>query len=358
MMPAIIRRLCLLAILSLALTGCVMPPNTAPAGGPAEEAGATAAPDAEAELIPVRIGSIAGASQSYIPILLRDHGIGEKYGFDVEITELTSTGQQWTGLRAGDFDLATGSFLDLLRQRQGGLDATAIRGFSRFNNPIVTLPDQPYETLGDLAGTRVGTPNTALLDWMIIRAAGVRAYGVDIETDAEAVNASPPLIAELLNNGEIDAAFQFETFAIDPVAEGTLKLITDIPTLMQEAGFDPDSFYLTYNLSGSWRQQHPDAVPALIAAIDEAVEVLLTDDSVWPELAAGSGVEGEDRLPRFIESMRESFVTTFTADKIESSQHLLDALIEIVGEEAVGATTVDPAAFDFASNEAAQGLRE
>jgi ABC-type nitrate/sulfonate/bicarbonate transport system substrate-binding protein len=353
-----IRLLSLLAILSLTLAACVMPPAVTPAAEPAAEAGATAAPAGETALIPVRIGSIAGASQAYIPILLRDHGIGEKYGFAVEITELTSTGQQWTGLRAGDFDLATGSFLDLLRQRQGGLGATAIRGFSRFNNPIVALPDKPYESLADLAGTRIGTPNTALLDWMIIRAAGSKAYGVDIETEAEAVNASPPLISELLANGEIDAAFQFKTFAIDPVAEGTLKQITDIPALMTEAGFDPDSFYLTYNLADSWRQQHPEAVPALIAAIDEAVDVLLTDDSVWPELAASSGVEGEDRLPRFVEAMRDSFVTTFSRDKIEASQQLLDAMIEIVGEEAVGATTVDPAAFDFDSYEAAQELRE
>jgi ABC-type nitrate/sulfonate/bicarbonate transport system substrate-binding protein len=343
-------------LIGLLLAGCVVEP--VPAAPGEEPAGDTAATEEEATaLIPVRIGSIAGASQSYIPILLQEHGIGEKYGFAVEITPLTGTGQQWTGMRAGEFDLSSGSVLDLLRQRQGGLEVRAIRGFSRFNNPIVTLADAPYESFEDLAGLRIGTPNTALLDWMIIRAVGVEAHGIDLEVDAEAINASPPLISELLAQGELDAAFHFKTFTIDPVAEGTLKQIIDIPQLMSEGGFDPDAFYLTYNLAESWRQQYPDAVPLLIAAMDEAVEVLMTDDSVWPDLAAVSGVEGEERVARFRDAMRESFATTFNQEKLEATQALLDSLVEVVGEEVVGATVVDPAAFDFESYDAAQELR-
>lgn len=364
-------RILTILIVGLLLVACsgetATEPTEAPPA-PAEESEAEAPASEEegempeesaeesAELIPVRIGSIAGASQSYIPILMQEQGIDEKYGLDVEMVTLTSTGQQWTGLRSGDFDVASGSFLDLLRQREGGLEARAIRGFSKFGNPIVTTPDQPYESLPDLAGVSVGTPSTSLLDWMIIRAVGVEAYDFDIETDAVPVNAAPPLMTELLANGELDAAFQFTTFTIEPLADGDLKEITNVPELMEEGGFDPDSFYLTYNLANSWAEEHPDAVPRLIAAMDEAVEILMTDDSVWPDLAAESGVEDEEYLDVFVAEMRDSLDTTFNRDKLEASQQLLDSMIEVVGEEAVGASEVDPDAFDFESYEAAQEL--
>jgi ABC-type nitrate/sulfonate/bicarbonate transport system substrate-binding protein len=351
--------LLLASLLLLLLVACAGPQQPAvateaPAAAPTE---APASP-AAAELIPVRFGSIAGASQGYIPDLLQKKGIGEKYGFAVEITPLTGTGQQWTGLRAGDFDVASGSFLDLLRQRQGGLEAQAIRGFIKFSNPIVTLPDAPYEKLADLSGARIGTPSTSLLDWMIIRTAGLKGQDFDIETDAEPVNASPPLITELLSKDEIDAAFQFSDFTIAPLANGTLKKITSVPELMDQAGFDSESFYLTYNLAESWRKQHPDAVPRLIAAMDEAVEMMMTDDSIWPDLAAESGMEDPEMLPLFIEAQRNAFNTTFSRDKLAASQALIDGMIEVVGQEPVGVTKVDAAAFDFDSSEAAQAARK
>lgn len=357
-------RLFMILLAGLLFAACSGGPTNQPAADPAAEseaeapaAGQEAEPaDDSAELIPVRIGSIAGASQAYIPIVMEEHGLDEKYGLDVEIVTLTSTGQQWTGLRSGDFDVASGSFLDLLRQREGGLEVRAIRGFSKFGNPIVTTPDKPYEELPDLAGATVGTPSTSLLDWMIIRAVGVEAYGFDIETDAVPVNAAPPLMTELLASGELDAGFQFVTFTIQPVAEGTLKEITTIPELMEQGGFDPDSFYLTYNLANSWAEAHPDAVPRLIAAMDEAVEILMTDDSVWPALAAESGVEDPDELENFVREIRDSLDTTFSRDKVEASQRLLDSMIAVVGEEAVGASVVDPDAFNFDAYEAAQEL--
>lgn len=313
---------------------------------------------ADAELIPVRFGAVAGASQAYIPLLLEQKGIDAKYGLDVEIVPLSQVGQLWTGLQTGEFDVSASNFLDLLRQRQAGLGVTSIRGFIKFGNPIVTTPDKPYEELPDLAGAKFGTVSTAVLDWMVIRAAGVKAYGFDVETDAVPTTASPPLIGELLNNGELDAAWQFSDFTLAPLQEGTLKEITNVAELMSEAGFDPDAFYLTYQLADTWREAHPDAVAALIAAMDEAVELMMTDDSVWPDLAAYSGMENEELLPAFIEMQRDAFDTQFTEEKLAPTQELLDQLIEVVGQEPIAVTTVDPEAFDFASNEAAKALRQ
>lgn len=310
----------------------------------------------DAELIPVRIGAIEGASQAYIPRIIDEYGLDTKYGLDFILTPLTATGQQWTGLRGGEFDITTGSFLDLLRQREAGLEARAVRGFLRFSNPIVTTVDAPYDSLESLAGVVVGTPNTTLLDWLIIRAAGVELSGFDIEVEAQVVNSSPPLIAELLRTGELDAALQFTSNTYGPVAAGEQRIIITVPELLEAAGFDPDAFYLTYNLADRFVEEHPEAVPGVIAAINEAIEILQTDDEVWPELAALSGITDEEILATYIISEREAFNTTFSEDKLESTQALIDSLVALVGEEVVGVTEVDAEAFDFAAYEAAVEL--
>jgi ABC-type nitrate/sulfonate/bicarbonate transport system substrate-binding protein len=270
---------------------------------------------------------------------------------------LSQVGQQWVGLRTGDFDISAGGFLDLLRQRQQDLEVKAIRGFIKFGNPIVATADKPYETLADLEGARFGTVSTAVLDWMVIRTAGVLAYDFDVETDAIPTTSSPPLITELMMNGELDAAWQFSDFTLAPLHEGTLKEITNVAALMEEADLDPNAFYLTYHLTDQWAAEHPEAVVNLIAAMDEAVELMMTDDSIWPELAAYSGVEDPELLPAFIEMQREAFDTEFSADKLEATQTLLDELIAVVGPEPIGVDTVDPEAFDFESAQAAKELR-
>jgi ABC-type nitrate/sulfonate/bicarbonate transport system substrate-binding protein len=344
-------------VLLLLIAGCVAPVAvTDSTPQPAEQAGDAAAP--AGELIPIAFGAIEGASQAYIPLLLQRQGIAVKYGIEVSIVPLSQVGQQWVGLRTGDFDISAGGFLDLLRQRQQGLEVKAIRGFIKFGNPIVATADKPYENLSDLAGARFGTVSTAVLDWMVIRTAGVIAYDFDVEIDAIPTTSSPPLITELLMNGELDAAWQFSDFTLAPLHEGTLKEITNVAALMGEAGLDPNAYYLTYHLADQWAAEHPDAVVKLIAAMDEAVELMMTDDSIWPELAAYSGVEDPELLPAFIEMQREAFDTEFSADKLEPTQNLLDELIAVVGPEPIGVDTVDPAAFDFESAQAAKELRE
>src|SRR5262245_48216308 len=94
--------------------------QTAPAGPPAV----------------IRWSTIANANQSYFPVRMQEKGIGAKYGIDVQITPISNTGQQWNSMRAGEADISSGSVLDLLRQRQAGLQAKAIRNWATFSNPV------------------------------------------------------------------------------------------------------------------------------------------------------------------------------------------------------------------------------
>ena len=305
----------------------------------------------------VRWSTIANANQSYFPVLMQEKGIGAKYGLDVQTIPISNTGQQWNSMRAGEADISSGSVLDLLRQRQAGLQAKAIRNWATFSNPVIAAADKPYTKLSDLRGARVGTPTDTLLDWMILRAAGAKSEGFDLGKDSQVQNAAPGLINGLLDKGDLDAALQFSDFTLAPVSQGKYKEVTSVPKAMADAGFDPNSFYLTYNLLDSWRTKYPDATPRLVAALEDVVQILMTDDSVWPDLAKRSGIEDPSLLPRYVQMQRESFKVVYSPDKLAPTQAVLDALNETVGASQVGVAQVDPAAFDFDSAEAAKKLR-
>lgn len=303
---------------------------------------------AAGEPIPVRVAVIESSSAAYVPQLLSEKGIDVKHGLKIEIVPISKPGEQWNAVRSGEADLQSGSWLDLLRQRDAGLKLTAIGSFSTFGNPIVALADKSYDSLGDLKGARIGTPGESLLDWMILRTAAKRA-GVDLSTDAEVQSAAPGLINELLDKGDLDAALQFSDFTFAPVSQGKYREVTTLPKALDEAGLDPNSLYLTWNLADAWRQAHPDAVSDLVAALNEGVDLLETDDSVWPALAERSGVTDANLLEPFVAMQRASFDAPYSEEQLEPTRALLDEIVSVVGAKEVGVSELDESAFDFES---------
>jgi len=319
---------------------------------------ATAAAQARPSDAPVvlRWATIENASQAYFPVLIKERGIGAKYGLEVQILPISQIPAQWTSMRSGDADISSGSVLDLIRQRNGGLAAQAIVAFTVFGNPIVTLADKPYTKLSDLRGQKIGTPSATLFDWMILRAAGRRAEGFDVERDAVVQNAAPGLLNGALDRGDIAAALQFSDFTLGQLTTGKYRTITTIPRIMAAAGFDPESFYLTFNILDAWARKHPGRVPTVVAAIEEARQVMLTDDSVWPALARRSGVTDPALLAPYIAQTRATLRASLSESKLAPTQALIAALIETVGPTAVGIKTMDAGAFDFKSYEAGKAM--
>jgi NitT/TauT family transport system substrate-binding protein len=316
-------------------------PSTA-STSPAASGGAAADP------VTVRVAVIESSSAAYLPALLAERGIDAEHGLKVEIVPISKPGEQWTSLRSDAADLTSGSFLDLLRQRDAGLKVTAIGAFSTFGNRVVALADKPYASLADLKGARIGTPGESLLDWMILRTAAKRA-GVDLATDAEVQSAAPGLLNELLEKKQLDAALQFSDFTFAPLSQGSYREVTTLPKALSDAGLDPNSLYLTWNLSDAWRAAHPDAVARLVAALNDGVHLLETDDSVWPALAKRSGVTNANLLEPFIAMQRAAFDAPYGEEELAPTKALLDEIVSVVGAKDVGVDSLDESAFDFAS---------
>jgi NitT/TauT family transport system substrate-binding protein len=297
--------------------------------------------------IVVKIAVIGSSGQAEVPYVIKAFGLDKKYGIDVEQVDYSMPGQHYAMFRSGAADVAAGNFIDLLRQRKAGLKIRAFRGFQSHNNIIVAKPNSAIATFQDLKGKKVGEFGTTFLDWLILRAAGQKAYGLDLEKDSTVVQGAPPLLNQLLARNEVDATLQFSSLTFGPLARGEQKVVADVPAVMRAAGFSPEAFYLQWLVTEDWIKAHPDAVGKLDAMFAEAYAKLQSDDSVWPPLAKMIGITDQAATEAYRDKARKIDNPPFNAELLKPTQTLLDALVALAGEQATGVTAVDPGAFLF-----------
>jgi NitT/TauT family transport system substrate-binding protein len=297
--------------------------------------------------IPVRFAVIGSGGQAEVTDVIARFGLDKKHGFALETTDFAVPGQQYPMFRAGAIDVAIGNFVDLMRQRKAGVGLVAFHGYQRYSNQIVVKTDSPIKTFADLRGKHVGEFGPTFLDWLIIRAAGKRAYNIDLDKDASPVASSPPLLSQLLTKGDLDATLQFSSLTLAPIAQRQQRVVSEMADLMKAASFDPNCFYLHWHAAEKWTKAHPGAIGRLSAMIDEAYAKLTADDGVWPALAQKVRITDPVLIAAYRDQARKIDNPPYGHPLIASTQKLVDAIVALAGEDAVGFTILDPAAFVF-----------
>jgi NitT/TauT family transport system substrate-binding protein len=300
-------------------------------------------------LVPVRIAVIGSSGQDEVPYAIQQFGLDKKHGLALEVIDYAAPGQQYTMYRSGAADVSAGNFIDLLRQRKAGLGLQAFHAFQGYSNLIVTKPASPIKTYADLKGKKVGEFGTTFLDWLILRAAGKKAYGVDLGTDATLVQGAPPLLNQFLAKGDVDATLQFSSLTFGPIVKGDQRIVADMRDVMWAGGLDPDAFYLHWQVTEAWTKAHPAVVGPLSAMIDDAYAKLKSDDDLWPPLAQKIGITDPKIMEVYRDEARKIDNPPYAKSLIPPTQVLLDSIVAVAGEAAVGVTKVDPAAFLFPS---------
>jgi len=310
-------------------------------------AAATGARAADESPVPVRIAVILSGGQGEVPYVVRRFGLDKKHGLAMEQVALSAPGQQYLMFRSDTIDASPGTFIDLMRQRKAGGAMKAFHGFQGYNNRIVVKPGSAIKSFADLKGVRFGEFGTTFLDWLILRAAGKKAYGIDLEKDATPVQGAPPLLNQFLAKGEVDAMLQFSSLTLEPIVRGEQRMVADVPGLMDQAGFGRKVFNSNWNVAEKWTQAHPGAVDRLSAMIDDAYAALKSDDTVWPEIAQAIGITEPNLVAAYRDLARAIDNPTYDKSLIQSTQVLIDAIVAQAGEAPIGFTEVDPAAFLF-----------
>lgn len=296
---------------------------------------------------PLRIGVIGSSGQAELTTAIQKYGLDREHGLDVQVTDYAAPGQQYTLLRAGTIDVAIGNFVDLHRQRRAGLSIKAFHGYQRYNNPVIVKTGSSIAQFADLRGRKVGGFGNTFLDWLVLRAAGKKAHGLDVETDATSVVAAPPLLNQFLMRGEIDAAIQFSSLAIAPLTTGEVRAIADLESLLREAQFNAEAFYTQWFITEQWLDRYGSALDRVYATFAGGYDRLTKDDAVWVELAQRVRITDPKLVAAYRQKGRQINNPPYRASLLQPTQALLTEIVSVAGDQAAGIARVDPQAFAF-----------
>lgn len=282
----------------------------------------------------IRMMASPYGTQSFIPFVIEKYKLDEKYGFDLERISFADSKASSAALQTGGAEMAILDWTGLSLMRNAGLDVIGIAPFLTYVSVIVVPADSPIQGIQDLKGKKFGIFSRTSSDWILVDAAARKKYGLDLAKEAELQEGAPTLLRGALEQGNIDATIMFSSISPDMIASGKFKGIFTIRDVTEELGL-PLAPYLMIASTERYAKEKPQNVKAFVAAYQEVVEILKTDQSVWDEQGANMKLSGE-ALTVYRDQIRRDLLKSFTPETSDTLKKTFAILKETAGSEALG----------------------
>jgi NitT/TauT family transport system substrate-binding protein len=284
---------------------------------------------------PLRIGLLRYGSVSWELDVLTAHGLDKAHGIAIETTEYAGSQATQVALQAHDADMIALDFLWVSRQRGAGAD-WCFAPISSAQGALVVPAASPIRAIGDLKGKRLGIAGSPIdKSWLILRAFARRTLGIDIDREADKSFAAPPLLAEALAAGRLDAMLTYWPYAAKAEAAGARRVIA-VEEMMLGLGLPRSLPMVGYVFSAAWADSRKSDVTGFLAAAAEARDILGRSDAEWQRIAKLTGAAGPDELDRLRDWYRGGIPGAFGAAEIDAAHRLYKTLQDAGGTELTG----------------------
>ena len=292
-----------------------------------------------ADLGTMRIGVLQFGTVSWELDVIEQHGLDAKEGFTLEVTGFASNEAADVALMGEAVDGIVEDWLWVSRQRAEGVPLTFIP-YSSSVGALMVAADGSIRSLADLEGKRLGIAGGPLdKSWLLIRALAREQEGIELAEVAELVYGAPPLLAEKLKSGELDAVINYWHYAARLEAEGHRRLL-DVTQAQEGLGVPADTPQLGYVFREAWADEHPDLVQAFARASRAAKVIMDESDEEWERLRPLTRAEDDATLDALKRRYREGIVQSWGDDERQAAAQLFAVLAELGGEDLVGSSPV------------------
>jgi len=293
----------------------------------------------------IKIGALKFGSFSWLLDTIQHHGFDKKEGIDLAVVPLASTEATRVALLSHSLDLIVTDWLWVTRQRSSGADFT----FSPFSSELGTVmvpPNSAIKSLDDLKGKRLGVAGGPLdKSWLMLVAYTLRVAFFDLRRETTPVFGAPPLLAEKVERGDIDAVLEYWPYAARLDAKGFKQLIAmgDLPL---ELGARGQVAMVGYVFSESWATSNDQAISGFLRAAAKANQLLGTSDEEWQRLRPLMQVQNDAEFDAIKKFYREGIPNRSSAENEADAATLYQFLRVLGGEELFGpATDLSPGTF-------------
>lgn len=268
-------------------------------------------------------------------------------GIDVVGTTYASKTAVELALRGGEADVIVDDFLGPVLLRSNGIEATAIFPFATAVGGLVVGADSELSGIEDLRGATIAASSLDDKSLIILRALTISQYGFDVQNDSEVLAASPPLMSQLIGNGEADAALPLWHWVARMEAGGVAKELMTVADMLGMLDLPTD----LPNLVVVARDGVDDDVKTkFITALVETIEYMRSlpnDDPFWQSILDLElySLPDESQFPAVVDRWRLGTVTNWTDTQVDGLVAMVDRLVEIAGAEVVGVDSVPADAY-------------
>lgn len=276
--------------------------------------------------------------------VIRAKGLDSKADIELDIVELASTDAGKIAIAGGAADVIVSDWLWVARERSLGAKLT-LRPYSTAVGAVMVGKDSPIHKISDLIGRKIGVAGGPLdKSWLLLQAQALRE-GVDLKKRAQPVYGAPPLIAEKLAQGELDAALQFWNFCADLESRGMRRAI-DIRDVEHALGAVGAPVVTGYVFDADWGARNRDALRRFFAMTDEAKRLIADSDVAWAIVAPLTGAKEAGALAIYRQRYAQGIPNAPADDQERDARALFRVLAEVGGEQLVGpAKELPPSVF-------------
>ena len=254
-----------------------------------------------------------------------DHDID----MEVEVTNFTEASRSIAA------DLTQINFTDLPSVSRGlseGNEFYLLDRWVNLNNAIITRSDSDVEAVPDLEGKTLGVPFWGSGTTTSLGAMCQELYDFDIENDpAETVSSAPPVLWNLLADGEIDAMGQFLAFTLQAMGRDDLQeVFNPFEEWNRATDYPPSNGVVVADKS--WVDENPEFALRWLEAYDESIAYHQNNSdealSQYGRLIGLSEDDGTlDAASQLFDDGRV-YADEWTADYVDSQHELMELLVD------------------------------
>jgi len=251
--------------------------------------------------------------------LAQEAGFFKAEGLEVQ-TDVGASGQETLSrMTSGQDDLALSTYtLFFLAKSSGVADVKLVTdgtSASPRSNEVVTVPNSPVKTVGDLGGRRIAISSKNAASDVLTRSV-MRDHGVD-PGKVQWVPMPLPEMSTALSQGRVDAAYQPEPFLTQAARTSGAYPVIDA------ASGSTQNFPLTgYGATAKWVQDHPKTMRAFQRAMLNATRAAVDRARIEPLVVRNAKVD-QDIASLMV---MPAFGSTLDARRIQRVPDLLQQL--------------------------------
>jgi NitT/TauT family transport system substrate-binding protein len=285
----------------------------------------------------VRVGVLPFGTVAWEAETIRRSGLDEAAGYRLEPVRLATNDAARIAFLGGQVDVIVSDLLLAARLRNEGRKVRFVP-YSTTEGAVMVPADSPIREVGDLAGKRIGVAGGALdKNWLLLKAHARERAGIDLAAAAPAYGA-PPLIANKLESGELDAALLYWNFCARLEARGYRRLI-GAGDIARAFGLKGEIALIGYMFDEALAARGPALVDGFVSSSRAAKRLLAGSEAAWGPVRPLMEAEDEATFQTLRRYFVEGVPQRPVAAEREDAETLFGILAQLGGERLVGPGT-------------------